>query len=122
MIMSFMYIFSMSDIEVRLNLFSLCAILLKNVIFSSHKSIVVGKRYSAKIKTLIVLLVNNFFSERHAFVSHYFFTTLSDKIQSSFTESIMFLAENFKLFSYSQEDKNSSAPFFSKLNFRVCFG
>ena len=56
-------LFSMSDIEVHLNLFSLCAILLKNVIFSSHKSIVVGKRYSAKIKTLIIVLVNIFFGE-----------------------------------------------------------
>ena len=61
LIMSFMFIFCMSDIEVRLNLFSLCAILPKNVIFSSHKSIVVGRRYSAKIKTLIVVLVNIFF-------------------------------------------------------------
>ena len=33
MIMSFMYIFSMSDIEVRLNLFSLCAILPKKMLY-----------------------------------------------------------------------------------------
>ena len=122
--MSFMFIFCMSDIEVRLNLFSLCAILPKNVIFSSHKSIVVGRRYSAKIKTLIVVLVNIIFSERHAFafVSHYFFYHSFRQDTIKFYGKYHVSGGEFQTFFILSRRQELFCSFFSKLDLRVCFG